>query len=325
MHRNLSKTYASTSLRFDISHELRNVLPHLQADPTEEDVVLGVWEYINSRGLLEGKEGNSIRCDEALEAVLGAQMLPVSLLRSRLSSHMMPPRPIQIDYILSQGSPRGSGKEGKSFEIEVDLHDPFCARLLQQSNIASSEQAEYQEAAMQSLARASHIAMSIARQKAKIDLLRSIAAAPMCSVAPTSLSNVVVAVGSEIASGLGYAEIAFSLPQLATRATDAVSLLEGRSPTQPLGLDPLRDDFSAIRPVNDAYTVNSSLRGYIDVGDDKLFRSRGADWADSARRLEEHVRASEIAAASSALAAAEKKKEAAEGKAGEAASELAPV
>lgn len=53
------------SPRYEVSSKLRAILPKLAYDSTEEEVLLGIWSYIQNRKLFtDGKDKRQIRCDE---------------------------------------------------------------------------------------------------------------------------------------------------------------------------------------------------------------------------------------------------------------------
>jgi len=57
--------FKSPKFRYcEVSSKLRDLLPHLRADPSEDDVLLAVWQYITHRDLFGDKDHKFIKCDE---------------------------------------------------------------------------------------------------------------------------------------------------------------------------------------------------------------------------------------------------------------------
>lgn len=49
--------------RYDLSPALRELLPNLRWDPTEEDIIIATLTYLSSKGLMDGKDKSLIRMD----------------------------------------------------------------------------------------------------------------------------------------------------------------------------------------------------------------------------------------------------------------------
>ena len=52
--------------RFDLPLCIRNCLPNIRWDPTEEDIIMGLWSYIMSKGLLDSKNKTLVKADEVM-------------------------------------------------------------------------------------------------------------------------------------------------------------------------------------------------------------------------------------------------------------------
>ena len=88
--------------RYEISLKLRSLLPYIQIDPTEDDVMMAVWHYLIQKNLfIDGRERKVIRCDDLLKDVCGVDSLLLSTLKAKICEHLLPCKPIQVDYMLS--------------------------------------------------------------------------------------------------------------------------------------------------------------------------------------------------------------------------------
>eukprot|EP01032_Pedospumella_encystans_P015702 gene15702-17945_t len=159
--------------RYNISDQLRAFVPYLRFDPTEEEVLLAVWQYIELNGLIGSeKDKRYFKLTEGLkELLLGDRENPlavmlVSALRTKLSPHMVPARPVLVDHFLniastpeafalslkSNYSLRGGGRwptaiaysrvGGRVFELEVDVRDQACLSVLAALNKCTAQQYE---------------------------------------------------------------------------------------------------------------------------------------------------------------------------------------
>jgi hypothetical protein len=84
--------------RYEISPFLRELLPFLQVDPTEEQVLLAMWGYISTMGLLDSRDRRQIKCNIALKNLFNVDQMVLSSIKQRLGEHMTPCKPIQVEY-----------------------------------------------------------------------------------------------------------------------------------------------------------------------------------------------------------------------------------
>jgi hypothetical protein len=56
----------SVQPRYDLSPALREMLPQLRWDPTDEDILMAVWSYAVEKNLMDSRNRTTIRCDEVL-------------------------------------------------------------------------------------------------------------------------------------------------------------------------------------------------------------------------------------------------------------------
>jgi hypothetical protein len=52
--------------RFDVSEPLRTLLPRLRPDPSLDEIVLSIWQYIQKNNLFGEKDKRIVRCDDLM-------------------------------------------------------------------------------------------------------------------------------------------------------------------------------------------------------------------------------------------------------------------
>jgi chromatin remodeling complex protein RSC6 len=88
--------------RYEISPRLRVLIPYIRVDPTEDEVMQAVWQYLIANNLfVEGKEKKVVRCDEVLRDIIGSDTILLSSLKVKVFEELLPSKPIQIDYSLT--------------------------------------------------------------------------------------------------------------------------------------------------------------------------------------------------------------------------------
>lgn len=92
---------SSIRARYELSAALREFLPEMPEESTEEDILLATWHFCVAHGLIEGKEKKQIRANNALKKLVGADVFSLASLRQRMKHHFLPLKPIQFDYLLA--------------------------------------------------------------------------------------------------------------------------------------------------------------------------------------------------------------------------------
>jgi len=117
----------------EVSSKLRDMLPQLRADPSEEDVLLAVWQYVTHRDLFGDKDHKFIKCDEKLKSLFQTDSVFVAHLRGKLASHLLAEKPVVVDQQLdpanlSQPADKpfsaaafSRNGAGRVVDLEVDL------------------------------------------------------------------------------------------------------------------------------------------------------------------------------------------------------------
>lgn len=80
------------------------MLPSIQIDPTEEQVLLALWGHLSSTGLLEGRDRRQIKCSVDLKNLFGVDSLSMSALRQRISEQLSVCKPIHVEYNVTTNS-----------------------------------------------------------------------------------------------------------------------------------------------------------------------------------------------------------------------------
>lgn len=120
----ISLRRAEIVARYNISDQLRKLLPNLRVDPSEEEVTVALFQYIDGNNLFGDRDRRLVRCDDALKGLFPADtlssavpnnssmsitsissvppLLLISTLRSKLISlHLVPAQPIIIEHYLN--------------------------------------------------------------------------------------------------------------------------------------------------------------------------------------------------------------------------------
>jgi len=136
-----------TRKRVEIADQLRALLPNIAIDPTEDEVMLAIWEYIDSRHLIDSK--GMIKCegdkDRSFLAIVRQESFHMSNLKQKLQPYLLPCKPIQVDYNVTVSSitpSMNTNRPGRIFDIEVDTPDPYSFEILNSLNSIILKQRE---------------------------------------------------------------------------------------------------------------------------------------------------------------------------------------
>ena len=152
---------SSSKKRVELSDQLRAVLPNMAIDPTEDEVLLAMWEYIDSHNLIDSKGViiviiiiiiiivkiilGSIKCDAEKDktflALVRQESFPFTTLKQKLIPHLLQCKPIQVDYNATFPTNSSSSAitapsitKPRTFDIEVDIPDPYPFEILNTLN-----------------------------------------------------------------------------------------------------------------------------------------------------------------------------------------------
>ena len=113
----VSRRYRSIKFRYcEISPKLRQLLPNLRPDPSEDEVLLSVWQYITKNDLFGDKDHKIIKCDEVpfhsllkdrpnlaaqgLKGLFQVDSFYVAYLRAKLTPHLLAEKPVLVEQYL---------------------------------------------------------------------------------------------------------------------------------------------------------------------------------------------------------------------------------
>ena len=70
----------------------------MHVDPTEEQVLLAIWTSLTTNSMMEGRDRRQVKCSPELKNLVGVEALSLATLRQKVSEHLLPARPIQVEY-----------------------------------------------------------------------------------------------------------------------------------------------------------------------------------------------------------------------------------
>lgn len=77
---------------------IREILPSMQVDPTEEQVLLALWTSLTTNNMMDGRDRRQVKCSSELKNLFGVEALSLATLRHKVSEHLLPARAIQVEY-----------------------------------------------------------------------------------------------------------------------------------------------------------------------------------------------------------------------------------
>ncbi|KAI9674103.1 MAG: SWI/SNF complex component snf12 [Caeruleum heppii] len=122
-----------TPERFRLSPELAAVLDTDEEDRTE--VMMGIWNYVQTMGLQEEEDKRGVQCDEPLKAAFGQDTLHFPQLRTLLKQRnlLQPLPPISLPYTIRVDpafhTDSASPPQPTIYDVRVPLPDPLKTLL----------------------------------------------------------------------------------------------------------------------------------------------------------------------------------------------------
>lgn len=281
--------------RYNITPQLRVILPNIQADPTEEDIMLGLNEYIKVNNLLDVSNNRLtlVKIDNNLSQLLlaaaGTTTTLLLLKQKIFLNHVISAAPIQIEYQAATNNSYKNGKSGKIVDIEVDLADYHSLALIQHYNILNAERADANEYYYDRLLKMKLLVNKMNSVQANIETLEYYASASFSNPFEHSLpSNQVCIMKTpknllHMVHNKPYISLEYSLTDAMDRISDAGSVIEHRSLSSeeqaPLEYISKFSEENYHLKVPSQPSAIHMCKGYIDIDDDNLFQgSRGAKW-----------------------------------------------
>lgn len=176
--------------RYELSSGLRQLLPRLPCDPTENEVLTALWEYINMYDLCLDKA--IVRCDENLKRITEVDNISMSQLRTIVASHLFPCKSIDIDYTAHTtsfndndvpekrfGAVAYHKSGGKCFDLNVDVLEHDNHKILDILNKGSQKEEKMQSDLEKIQHQCSFLLLSLHRHEREVLELESLSHAPI--------------------------------------------------------------------------------------------------------------------------------------------------
>ncbi|KAJ3531674.1 hypothetical protein NM208_g8774 [Fusarium decemcellulare] len=122
-----------TPERYQLSPELADVVDMKEA--TQQEAVMGLWEYIKLLGLQEDEEKRNFRCDEPLRKVVRqGDIGHIPMLNDYVTQHLRPLEPIRLPYTIRVDQEFHKDPQPTIYDIQVPVEDPLRDSLLPMLN-----------------------------------------------------------------------------------------------------------------------------------------------------------------------------------------------
>lgn len=261
---------SDVKVRYELSSALRHIIPNLRVDPSKEDVLLDLWQYILQNNLLDPKDRKLIRCNSDLKSVFGTETLLVSSLKNKLTDESLHPcPPINIDYVMNPNVTTITSQDrrvssaditragGRVLDLQVDVYDSFGPDILSLNNNVEAIYKDINVAVAPIITRATFLANRVVKVHAELESLAD-------------------AVGSATRQKRRRTDVYDSdgVASFLQNISDVQTLLHHR-PTERNSMGSRLDPLQHPLPINSA--VHGS-RGFVDVGDESHFNPRRNGW-----------------------------------------------
>ncbi|KAH7134824.1 SWI/SNF complex protein [Dactylonectria estremocensis] len=114
---------------YQLSPELAEVVDMTEA--TQQEAVMGLWEYIKLLGLQEDEEKRNFRCDELLKKVVKrGDVGYIPMLNEYVTQHLRPLPPTRLPYTIRIDQEFHKDPQPTIYDIQVAVEDSFRDSLL---------------------------------------------------------------------------------------------------------------------------------------------------------------------------------------------------
>ncbi|KAF4507020.1 hypothetical protein G6O67_005697 [Ophiocordyceps sinensis] len=114
--------------RYRLSPELVEVVDMSEA--TQQEAVMGLWEYIRYWGLQEDEEKRNFRCDELLRRVVGrGDVGYIPMLNEYVAQHLQSLPPVSLPYTIRVDEEFHKDPQPTVYDVYVSVDDPLRAEL----------------------------------------------------------------------------------------------------------------------------------------------------------------------------------------------------
>ncbi|KAM3425931.1 hypothetical protein NHJ13734_009795 [Beauveria thailandica] len=113
--------------RYQFSSELVDVVD--MKEGTQQEAVMGLWEYIRQRSLQEDEEKRNFRCDELLKKVVRGDAGFIPMLNDYVAQNLRPLPPVSLPYTIRVDEGFHKNPQPTVYDIQVAISDPLRASL----------------------------------------------------------------------------------------------------------------------------------------------------------------------------------------------------
>ncbi|KAI9149137.1 SWI/SNF complex protein [Paramyrothecium foliicola] len=118
-----------TPERYQLSPDLAEVVDMTEA--TQQEAVMGLWEYIRLWGLQEDEEKRNFRCDEPLKKVIRRGDIGyIPMLNEYVTQHLRPLPPVSLSYTIRVDEEFHKDPQPTIYDVQVLVEDPLRVSLL---------------------------------------------------------------------------------------------------------------------------------------------------------------------------------------------------
>ncbi|KAM3512784.1 hypothetical protein MY11210_003569 [Beauveria gryllotalpidicola] len=113
--------------QYQFSSELVDVVD--MKEGTQQEAVMGLWEYIRQRSLQEDEEKRNFRCDELLKKVVRGDVGFIPMLNEYVAQNLRPLPPVSLPYTIRVDEEFHKNPQPTIYDIQVAISDPLRASL----------------------------------------------------------------------------------------------------------------------------------------------------------------------------------------------------
>ncbi|EGX89214.1 SWI-SNF complex subunit (BAF60b), putative [Cordyceps militaris CM01] len=113
--------------RFEFSTELADIID-MKAG-TQQEAVMGLWEYVRQRSLQEDEEKRNFRCDELLKRVVRSDIGFIPMLNEYVAQNLRPLLPVALPYTIRVDEEFHKDPQPTVYDVQVTIDDPLRASL----------------------------------------------------------------------------------------------------------------------------------------------------------------------------------------------------
>ncbi|TQV91350.1 hypothetical protein V2A60_009002 [Cordyceps javanica] len=113
--------------QYHFSAELADVVD--MKEGTQQEAVMGLWEYIRLRSLQEDEEKRNFRCDELLKQVVRSDVGFIPMLNEYVAQNLRPLPPVALPYTIRVDEEFHRDPQPTIYDVQVTIDDSSRANL----------------------------------------------------------------------------------------------------------------------------------------------------------------------------------------------------